>query len=174
MSRFILISLVLSFAILANADQSGVLVSYSYHNQIYGSVLTINATGAVTILEHTCCPPHTDTINTKITPDMIQNLTKAIVAAKAGQLVAQPGTPTTMGSLSGEFLANDGTDQPVIIEKIERNPNVGQPDKVTLNASPAAKNIKDLVDALVTTKMPSIFFMTLPKQIPQGDPLLQQ
>jgi hypothetical protein len=171
MSRFFLvIALVSTFSFFANADQTGVLVSYSYHNQIYGSVLTINSSGAVVVLEHTCCPPHTDTINTKLAPDVIQNLMKAIIAAKTGQLVIQPGTPTSMGSLSGEFVANDGSDQPVVIEKIERNPTIAQPDKVTLNGSPAAKNIKDLVDALVTTKMPSIYFMTLPKLISPAEP----
>jgi len=169
---FFVLNLIFSFTFVANADQSGVIVSYSFHNQIYGSALTINSSGSVTILERTCCPPHSDIINSKISPDIVQNLIKAILAAKSGQLVVQGGTPTSLGSLSGEFAANDGSDQPIVIEKIERNPNLNQPDKVTINASPAAKNIKDLVDALVTTKMPSIFFMTLPKQISEPDPLI--
>jgi hypothetical protein len=175
MSRFFLIlTLISSYTFMAKADPTGVIVNYSFHNQIYGSVLTVDAAGTVVILEHTCCQPHTVTINTKLAPDLVQNLIKAVGAAKAGQLTIQPGTPTTLGSLAGDFLGNDGTDQPVVIEKVERNPTLGQPDKVTLNTSPAAKNIKDLVEALVTTKMPSLFFMSLPKQIPQVDPTLLQ
>jgi len=107
-------------------------------------------------------------MTTKLSPDLMLNFAKLVTLAKLGQLTIQAGMPTSPASLFGEFILNDGGDQPIVIEKVERNPILGQPDKVTINTSPAAKSIKELVDALVTTKMPTLFFFTLPKQILQS------
>ncbi len=163
---FSLILLVISFDAFAEDDPS--ILNYSFHNQIQGSILTLKSSGIVVITERTCCVPNSVTMTTKLSPDLMLNFAKLVTLAKLGQLTIQAGMPTSPASLFGEFILNDGGDQPIVIEKVERNPILGQPDKVTINTSPAAKSIKELVDALVTTKMPTLFFFTLPKQILQS------
>lgn len=125
-----------------------ILVQFNAGNQIYGSSLQIMTDGSVIRNERSCCPPKiTPVPEHPLSPRELSTLMGELSTAGKGPIVQENGYPTTDGSESGTLIAYVGGTS-LVIHTITRNSS-GQPDRVTFNRSPAAREIEALVDSYV-------------------------
>lgn len=142
--RFLFLSLMVSTHLWAH---SRIVLKYQFGNQVSGTELSIDHVGVVRHAERTCCPPHAvQKNNALLEKTELEHLLLEIEGAKNGVQEVSQGSPTTLGSPSGylQVLTVEGDE--VNISRIERNPTIGSPDKVTTNISQEARAIQDLVE----------------------------
>lgn len=123
------------------------LVEFVNGNQIFGSYVTIYSDGTIAHSERNCCPPAT--VNTKeapLPPSQMDHLVSLIAVAAKGRMVTQNGSPTAEGSESGYLKAYD-SGMGFTVYQVDRNENPPGPNKVTINESQAAEEIKKLVES---------------------------
>lgn len=132
----------------SSVDASGAILSFRFGNQITGSTLEIEASGAYARGERTCCPPTTAPSAGSLTPLERTTLLADIALIAAAGTETIEGMPTTMGSASGVLEVRSGGTS-YIVQDVVRNAGSGS-DIVTRSTAATARNsILDLVDAIV-------------------------
>lgn len=138
-------------AILDDAMSSGVVLSYSFGNQIVGSTLTIFDTGAVVHSERVCCPPTTDTVDDVVDATTLSALQADVAAVAAAGTTATIGGPSCLGCKSGEVTVFNGG-QEHVVKAIHGD--LGDDQIVITSDAPEATDILALVRGMVDVDIP--------------------
>src|SRR5262249_788518 len=114
--------------------------------------LDISGTGALDHVEHGCCPPADRVVDdAPLSSSERQELKALIEGAAKGTTHVEDGHPTAEGSLSGTLQACTSGNVGSLLRDFARN-DAGL-DIVTVNNAPEAKQILDLVEAIVEQDM---------------------
>jgi len=130
------------------------ILHYEFGNQILRSSLDVSKTGAITHIEHDCCPPTDHPMDEGPVADLAA-LKAQIEAASHGTLHVEDGQPSSAGSMSGTLQACTSAKEGIILRDIARGAGMDEssPDIVTVNEAPEVQQIRDFVDAVVTQRM---------------------
>ncbi|HVJ63618.1 MAG TPA: hypothetical protein VM901_00005 [Bdellovibrionota bacterium] len=151
-----LLSALLLVSSSAFAEEAKLLVKYRYENQINGSYIELYNDGLFKVSEKKCCPPHKKVIVSEKVSEETLNLYRArIKAAAQGEIDTREGSPTAMGSYSGELIGYDENGKAITIREIIRSKDAtGGNDTVKINLSAAAATIDESINRLVENRMP--------------------
>jgi len=140
----------------AFAEEAKLLLKFRYENQINGSYIEIYNDGQFKVSEKECCPPRKKVIvNEKVSDETLNTLRARIKTAAQGEVDTREGSPTAMGSYSGELIGYDENGKAITIREIIRSKDAtGGRDTVKINLSTAAARIDEDINHLVEHRMP--------------------